>query len=87
MTFTVRALAFILREPRGSYGVYRQDFAPRVDTSRTRGRLTTSEPDVDAESLGVSPDGSSLTVSFREQLFDLMLAEGVAGLERARPRR
>jgi eukaryotic-like serine/threonine-protein kinase len=76
-----RALAFILREPRGSYGVYRQDFVPGVDTSRTRRRLSPDEPGQDAESLGVSPDGSSLTVSFREQLFDLMLAEGISGLE------
>ena len=81
------ALAFVLREPRGTFGVYLQDFAPGVDTSRTRRRLTKSEPGLDAESLGVSPDGSSLTVSFREQLFDLMLAEGVPGLERARPGR
>jgi Tol biopolymer transport system component len=79
-----RALAFILRETGGSYGVYRQDFAPGVDTSRTRRRLTPREPGLVAESLGVSPDGSHLTVSFREQLFDLMLAEGVGGLEQAR---
>lgn len=78
-----RGLAFILSERGESFGVYRQDFVPGVDTSRTRRRLTRKEPGLDAESLGLSPDGSSLAVSFREELYDLMLAEGVAGLERA----
>ena len=49
-----------------------------------RRRLGVSEPWLEAESLAVSPNGLSLTVSFREQFFDLMLAEGVPGLERAR---
>jgi Tol biopolymer transport system component len=79
-----RALAFILRDPHGTYAVYQQDFSPGIDTSRTRRRLTAGEPDLDAESLGFSPDGSSLTVSFREQSFDLMLADGIAGIEGVR---
>jgi Tol biopolymer transport system component len=78
-----RALAFILREAEGGYGVYWQEFKPGEDTSHTR-RLLAAEPGLDAESLGVSADGTSLTVSFREQLFDLMMAEGVAGLEDSR---
>jgi Tol biopolymer transport system component len=78
-----RALVFILHQPEGGSGVYWQDFEPGADTSGTR-RLLAAEPGLEAESLGVSPDGTSLAVSYREQLFDLLLAEGVAGLEDAR---
>jgi hypothetical protein len=54
-----------------------------ADTSGSRRRLA-GEPHLDAESLGISPDGSSLTVSFREELLDLMLAEGVRGVKAPR---
>jgi eukaryotic-like serine/threonine-protein kinase len=71
-----RGLVYVDRESDGRYVVYRQEFAPGADT-RGRRRLAALEADMDAESLGVSPDGASLTVSFRQQLFDLMIAEGV----------
>ena len=77
-----RALVYINRESDGRYGVYMEEFAPG-QSPRGR-RLAALETDMDAESLGVSPDGAFLTVSFRQQLFDLMLAEGVPGLDRDR---
>jgi TolB protein len=79
-----RALAHIARDRDGAYAVYVQQFEPGKDTRRTRRRLGVSEPWLEAESLAISPNGLSLTVSYREQFFDLMLAEGVPGLERAR---
>ncbi len=76
-----RSLAYVLQEPNGSYAVYVQDFRPGVDTSRSRRRLAALDAEVAAESLAVSPDGASLTISLREQRFDLMLAENVPGLK------
>jgi eukaryotic-like serine/threonine-protein kinase len=78
-----RALVYISGEAEG-HSVYMQPFVPGTDTTGRRVRLASLEPDLAAESLGVSPDGAHLTVSFREQLFDLMVADGVAGLGRPR---
>ncbi len=75
-----RELAYVGREPSGSHVVYAQEFAVGRDTARSRRRLASLAPDLDAESLAVSADGRELIVSFREQLFDIMLADDVAGL-------
>ena len=72
-----QALAYIDQARDGSYGVYVQEFAPGVDTHARRRRLGALEPDLAAESLGISPDGAFITISYREQLFDLMLADGL----------
>jgi Tol biopolymer transport system component len=82
-----RSLAFILRERGRRFAVYAQDVVAGKDTLATRRTLASLEPDFEAESLGLSPDGASLTVSFREQLFDLMLADQVPGLENVRRNR
>jgi Tol biopolymer transport system component len=79
-----RALAYIDQEKDGRYVVYEHPFTPGTDTHASRRRLAALEGDLSAESLGFSADGSSLTVSYREQLFDLMLAEDVPAIERAR---
>ncbi|HET8647719.1 MAG TPA: hypothetical protein VFO85_19630, partial [Vicinamibacteria bacterium] len=79
-----RALAYVAQDQEGRYSVFVQEFAPGGAAGRPR-RLA-SDPDLDAESLGVSRDGALLTVSFREQLFDLMLADDVPGVEPS-PRR
>jgi len=71
------ALAYIDQARDGSYGVYVQEFAPGADTYARRRRLGAPEPDLAAESLGISPDGAFITISYREQLFDLLLADGV----------
>jgi Tol biopolymer transport system component len=76
-----RALAYIAAEPDGGYAVFVQPFTPGVETSDRRRRVAGFEPGLDAESLGISAHGRFLTVSFREQLFDLMLVEDVPGLE------
>src|SRR5262245_14748313 len=74
------ALAYISRDSSGPYGVYVQEFVPGVDSRARRRRVTGLEPELDAESLAVSPDGSLLAVAFQEERFDLMLLENLAGL-------
>jgi hypothetical protein len=50
-----------------------------------RPRLLASEPDLAVESFGISPDGTSLTVAYLEQISNLMTAENVPRV--GRPRR
>jgi hypothetical protein len=57
-----------------------EDFVPGKDTSATRQRLTEPDPDRVPESFGISPDGSSMTVAYPEQVFSLMIAEHVPGI-------
>ena len=79
-----RALAFLGQGRDGIYGVYVQEFA---DTGRTppRPRLLAAEPDLAVESFGISPDGTSVTVAYLEQISNLMTAENVPRV--GRPRR
>ena len=70
-----RAIAFVGREADDGYVVYEQDFRPGEDTTAGRRVLASLAPDLDAESIAFSPDGRELAVSFREQLFDLMLVD------------
>jgi Tol biopolymer transport system component len=65
-------LAYIVRD-RGGFAVH---VLPLAGDAATR-RLADLGPDLHAESLGLSPDGTLLAVSFREELNDLMLAESV----------
>ena len=58
-----------------------QKFEPGADTRGGRRRVTNLAPDLNAESLAISPDGAFLTVAIQEQRFDLMLAENVPGLK------
>jgi serine/threonine protein kinase/Tol biopolymer transport system component len=78
-----RSLVYVVREPDGGYALHQRGFVPEAGAGAGR-RLAGFGPDLAVESLGVSADGAWLTLSLREQWFDLMLAEGVPGLERAR---
>ncbi len=75
-----RGLVYVNREGDGRYAVYRQAVRADMRPQGAPQRLTALDPDLDAESLAVSPDGRHLIVSFREQIFDLMLADGVPGV-------
>jgi len=75
-----RAIAFVGQDETGATGIYAQDFAPGRDTSATRRPLGGFDPDVAAESFGLSPDGTRLVIAGWVQLFSLMEAEGVPGL-------
>ena len=75
-----RSIAFMGTDDKRAMGVFVQDFVPGQDTSKSRRKLAGFDPDMPAESYGIPPDGSRVTVSFLEPLSSLMLADGVAGI-------
>ena len=75
-----RAIAFVGQDESGAAGVYLQDFQPGQDTSATRRPLGGFDPDVAAESFGLSPDGRRLVIAGWQQLFSLMEGQGLPGL-------
>jgi Tol biopolymer transport system component len=78
------AIAFVGLDEKGVRGVFIQDFIPGQDTTKTRRRLAGFDPELPAESFGISPDGSKVTISSQEPLFYLMLAEHVPGISSRR---
>jgi serine/threonine protein kinase len=72
------AIAFVGLDDHGRTGIYAQDFVPDEDTSATRRPLAGFYDDVRAESFGVSPDGSTITLAVILETRTLMLAEEVA---------
>jgi Tol biopolymer transport system component/DNA-binding winged helix-turn-helix (wHTH) protein len=79
-----RAIAFISRDDRGVNGVFVQDFEPGRDTATSRRSLAGFDPTGAAESFGISPDGSRITIATRQQLSNLVIADRVTGI-RKRP--
>jgi len=75
-----RAIAFIGKNEKRVSGVFVQDFRPGQDTSKFQRELGGFDPDFEAESFGISPDGLHLTIAYKEPLRSLMLAEGVPGI-------
>jgi serine/threonine protein kinase len=65
----------------GLSGVFVQDFAPGRDTASTRRPVAGFSTEYVTESLGVSPDGSRLTISTGEEFATILLAEGVPGAQ------
>jgi len=59
----------------GTSGVFAQDFIPDQDTHASRVPLAGFSRFYSTESLGVAPDGSSLTISARYDRRTLMVAE------------
>ena len=51
------------------------------DTTATRRPAAGFSPTVATESFGISPDGKQMTLAGWEQVFSLMLADGVPGVE------
>jgi serine/threonine protein kinase len=76
-----RAIAWIGEDDDGRTGVFAQEFAPGRDTSESRRKLAGFSPEYLSESFGISPDGRRLTLSTLEQSSNLMLAEGLSGVE------
>lgn len=72
-----QAIAFIGQDSRGVSGVFVQDFVPGRDTSASRRPLVGFDPQVAAESFGISPDGSHIVVAGWEQLFSITRADGL----------
>jgi Tol biopolymer transport system component len=78
-------LVYVARDG-ANYGIYAQPFAPGSTSPGERRRVAWFGPDLDAESMAVTPDGTALVVSFREQLDDLVLAADIGGLAPTRRR-
>jgi eukaryotic-like serine/threonine-protein kinase len=76
-----KAIAFVAQDDRGSYGIYVQDFDPARDTSATRRPIAGFYPGLATESFGISPDGKEMTLAGWEQVFSLMVAERVPGVD------
>jgi Tol biopolymer transport system component len=76
-----RAIAWIGVDEGGRTGIFAQDFDPGRDTSATRRKLAGFSPDYVTEGFGISPDGRHATLSILSQSSELMLAEGVPGVE------
>ena len=75
-----RSIAFLAVDEKGIRGVFAQDFVPGQDTSKSRRMLCGSDPDMQTETFGISPDGSRMTIAFQEQTYSLMIAERVPGV-------
>jgi serine/threonine protein kinase len=75
-----RSIAFIGQDEIGANGVFVQDFAPGRDTTSSRRALAGFDPQIATESFGVSPDGSRIVLAGWEQLFGVMLVEGLSDL-------
>ena len=74
-----RAIYFIGQDSAGLSGVFGQEFSPERDTASTRRPVAGFSTEYVTESLGVSPDGSRLTISTGEEFATIMLADGVTG--------
>ena len=74
-----RSIYYIGQNAAGLSGVFQQDFAPGRDTSVTRRQVAGFSPEYVTESLGISPDGSKITISTGDEFATILLAEGVPG--------
>ena len=76
-----RAIAFLGQNETGVNGVFVQDFAPGLDTIKTRRPLGGFDPEAAAESFGIAPDGTRLVVAGAEHILSIALAEGLPGID------
>ena len=76
---------FLGQDDKGVNGVFVQDFDPeRADTSATRRKVAAFDPNLEAESFAVSPDGRKLVVAFLDRTYAIATIEGVPGAGRSR---
>ena len=75
-----KTIACVAQDDKGNYGIFFQDFDPEKDTSMTRRPVAGFYPATATESFGISPDGREMALAGWEQVFSLMLAERVPGV-------
>jgi dipeptidyl aminopeptidase/acylaminoacyl peptidase len=75
-----REVAFVGLDERGRTGVYAQEFGPGRDTTTTRRRRAGFEEHLVTESFGIAPDAKRVIYGAIRETRQLMLAEGVAGV-------
>jgi hypothetical protein len=56
-------------------GIFVQEFIPGTNTDQKRRQLAIFDPEVRPETFDISPDGSRVVVSFKEETSNLMVAE------------
>jgi Tol biopolymer transport system component len=78
-----RSIAFVGQDEKGLNGVFVQDFAPGRNTSSTRRKLAGFDPELEAETFGLSRDARRVALAGREIVSSLVLVEGVEGPGRA----
>lgn len=74
-------IAWVGEDDKGRTGIFTQDFATSGDTSKTRRKIAGFSSKFVTESFGIAPDGRQVVLSTLRQGSNLMLAEGVAGVE------
>ncbi len=74
-----RTIYFVGQDAAGRSGVFAQGFTPGHDSTSTRRPVAGFSTEFVTESLGLSPDGSRLTVSTGQELSTVMIADGVPG--------
>lgn len=70
-------IAFWSADEDGNFGVFVQDFVPGRDTSVSRRKLGGFDNDFQAESFGIAPDGSAMTVSVTADEYSIAMADGI----------
>ena len=71
-----RRIAFLGGDGAGT-AIYVQDVVPGADTSATRRKLVTFEPDVELHSFGLAPDMSFAVVAARQATSNLLEIDGL----------
>jgi hypothetical protein len=78
-----RRIYFLGQDENGVNGIFVQDFDPeKKDTSASRRKVAAFDPNLEAESFAISPDGKRLVVAFLERLYGIVTIEGVPGAGR-----
>jgi len=70
-----KAIAFLGQDENGINGIYKQPFVPGRDTTSERSKLGGFDPDIAADSLGISPDGTRMIIAGWERTSSVMIAE------------
>ncbi|MEO6326451.1 MAG: hypothetical protein ABIT01_02260 [Thermoanaerobaculia bacterium] len=73
-------VAMLVDNDKGGIGVVREAFSPGHDTAATRRLIIGIESDSLVESLGISPDGTRMTLGEVSLSTNLILAEGIDGV-------
>jgi serine/threonine protein kinase len=77
---TTHTIAFRARDADGTISLYAQEFRPGIDSSSTRRKLLSTDPDAELETFAISPDGKRAILAIVDEASGLMMAEGVEGI-------